>query len=364
MPVISREVIFGKLGEVGMRSLQSAFEFARLRRDAYLEPVHWLGQMLRAEGGDLPLLVDRLGLDRGQLTKDLERALTALRRADSSRLDFSRDLELAIERGWISASLLFGAARIRTGHVLHGMLEQPELKRLLHDLSGEFRKVAADDVALRFAELTRGSTEETVAAEPTPALAPAADGSGATQALDRYTSDLTGQAAAGKLDPVLGRDREIREIVDILMRRRQNNPIIVGEAGVGKTALVEGLALRIAAGDVPPFLREVRLLALDLASMQAGASVRGEFESRLKQVIDEVQRSPRPIVLFIDEAHTLIGAGGTAGTGDAANLLKPALARGTLRTIGATTWAEYKKHIEKDPALTRRFQPVQVDEPE
>lgn len=364
MPVISREVIFGKLGEVGMRSLQSSFEFARLRRDAYLEPVHWLGQMLRAEGGDLPLLVDRLGLDRGQLAKDLERALTALRRADSSRLDFSRDLELAIERGWISASLLFGAARIRTGHVLHGMLEQPELKRLLHDLSGEFRKVAADDVALRFAELTRGSTEETVAAEPTPALAPAADGSGATQALDRYTSDLTGQAAAGKLDPVLGRDREIREIIDILMRRRQNNPIIVGEAGVGKTALVEGLALRIAVGDVPPFLREVRLLALDLASMQAGASVRGEFESRLKQVIDEVQRSPRPIVLFIDEAHTLIGAGGTAGTGDAANLLKPALARGTLRTIGATTWAEYKKHIEKDPALTRRFQPVQVDEPE
>ncbi|MGD9510156.1 MAG: type VI secretion system ATPase TssH, partial [Geminicoccaceae bacterium] len=193
---------------------------------------------------------------------------------------------------------------------------------------------------------------------------PSADGAAGGKALDRFTADLTAQAASGKLDPVLGRDREIREVIDILMRRRQNNPIIVGEAGVGKTALVEGLALRIAAGDVPPALKDVRLLALDLASMQAGASVRGEFENRLKQVIDEVQRSPRPIVLFIDEAHTLIGAGGAAGTGDAANLLKPALARGTLRTIAATTWAEYKKHVEKDPALTRRFQPVQVDEPE
>ena len=364
MPVISREVIFAKLGELGMRTLQSAFELASLRRDAYLEPVHWLAQILRTEGADLPLVADRLGLDRARLEKDLERGLAALRRAGSSRLDFSRDLELAIERGWISTSLLFGAARIRTGHVLHGMLEQPELKRLLHELSGEFRKVAADDLAMRFADLTTGSIEAATAlVEETPAAAASPDARGA-KALDRFTSDLTAQAGAGKIDPVLGRDREIREIVDILMRRRQNNPIVVGEAGVGKTALVEGLALRIAKGDVPPVLKEVRLLALDLASMQAGASVRGEFETRLKQVIDEVQRSPRPIVLFIDEAHTLIGAGGAAGTGDAANLLKPALARGTLRTIAATTWAEYKKHIEKDPALTRRFQAVQVDEPE
>jgi type VI secretion system protein VasG len=363
MPVISREVIFGKLGEVGMRSLQGAFEFARLRRDAYLEPVHWLAHTLRTEGADLPLLADRLGLDRGRLAKDLERSLAGLRRADSSRLDFSRDLELAIERGWISASLLFGDPRIRTGHVLHGMLEQPELKRLLHDLSGEFRKVAADDLALRFAELTDGSAEAAGAAEVAAPASPEAADTKSGKALDRFTADLTEQARSGKLDPVLGRDREIREVVDILMRRRQNNPIVVGEAGVGKTALVEGLALRIAAGDVPPMLREVRLLALDLAAMQAGASVRGEFESRLKQVIDDVQRSPRPIVLFIDEAHALIGAGGAAGTGDAANLLKPALARGTLRTIAATTWAEYKRHIEKDPALTRRFQPVQVDEP-
>ena len=364
MPVISREIIFGKLGDVGMRSLKGAHDFAKQRGDAFLEPVHWVTLMLRSDGTDLPLVVDRLQLDRDRLLKDLERGLSGLRRASSSRIDFSGELEKSIERGWISASLLFGAARIRTGHVLHGMLEESGLKRLLHDLSGEFRKVAPDDLALRFAELTAGSAEEAAADEPTEAASAPVDGAAGGKALDRFTTDLTGQAAAGKLDPVLGRDREIREVVDILMRRRQNNPIIVGEAGVGKTALVEGLALRIAAGDVPPALKDVRLLALDLAAMQAGASVRGEFESRLKQVIDEVQRSPRPIVLFIDEAHTLIGAGGSAGTGDAANLLKPALARGTLRTIAATTWAEYKKHVEKDPALTRRFQPVQVDEPE
>ena len=364
MPVISREIIFGKLGDVGMRSLKGAHDFAKQRGDAFLEPVHWVTLMLRSDGTDLPLVVDRLQLDRDRLLKDLERGLSGLRRASSSRIDFSGELEKSIERGWISASLLFGAARIRTGHVLHGMLEESGLKRLLHDLSGEFRKVAPDDLALRFAELTAGSAEEAAADEPTEAAPAPVDGAAGGKALDRFTTDLTGQAAAGKLDPVLGRDREIREVVDILMRRRQNNPIIVGEAGVGKTALVEGLALRIATGDVPPALKDVRLLALDLAAMQAGASVRGEFESRLKQVIDEVQRSPRPIVLFVDEAHTLIGAGGSAGTGDAATLLKPALARGTLRTIAATTWAEYKKHVEKDPALTRRFQPVQVDEPE
>ncbi|MEO1018078.1 MAG: type VI secretion system ATPase TssH [Pseudomonadota bacterium] len=186
---------------------------------------------------------------------------------------------------------------------------------------------------------------------------------GQQAALDKFTVDLTGDAKAGKIDPITGRDSEIRRIVDILLRRRQNNPIVVGEAGVGKTAVVEGLALRIAAGDVPPALQDISLRALDVGLLQAGASMKGEFEQRLRQVIEEVQSSETPIVLFIDEVHTLIGAGGSAGTGDAANLLKPALARGTLRTIGATTWSEYKQYIEKDPALTRRFQPVAVDEP-
>ncbi len=192
-------------------------------------------------------------------------------------------------------------------------------------------------------------------------MAPAAMGK--QEALGRFSVDLTEKARKGEIDPILGRDEEIRQIVDILMRRRQNNPILTGEAGVGKTAVVEGFAQRIAAGDVPPALKEVSLRTLDLGLLQAGASMKGEFENRLRQVIDEVQASPKPIILFIDEAHTLIGAGGAAGQGDAANLLKPALARGTLRTIAATTWAEYKKYFEKDPALTRRFQVIKVDEP-
>jgi type VI secretion system protein VasG len=369
MPAITRDVVFGKLGGVGMKTLQSAFEFARMRGDAYIEPIHWLALWLRTDNSDVPLILDRLQVSRETLLKDVERALEALHRSRSSRLDFSRDLELVIERGWISASLMFGGAKIRTGHMLHGMLENSELRRLLTDISTVFRGLEAEALAVRFQELTRGSTEEADAIATEPALGTTGTAeAGATgqgeKALEKFTADLTEQARSGRIDPVLGRDREIREVIDILMRRRQNNPIIVGEAGVGKTALVEGLALRIAAGDVPPPLREIRLLALDLAAMQAGASVRGEFENRLKQVIEEVQASPKPIILFIDEAHTLIGAGGTAGTGDAANLLKPALARGTLRTIAATTWAEYKKHIEKDPALTRRFQVVQVDEPD
>ena len=198
--------------------------------------------------------------------------------------------------------------------------------------------------------------------EASGAMAPAQMGK--QEALKKYAIDLTEKAKNGELDPVTGRDEEIRQIVDILMRRRQNNPILTGEAGVGKTAVVEGFALRLAKGDVPPQLKDVSLLALDIGLLQAGASMKGEFEQRLRQVIDEVQASPKPIILFVDEVHTLVGAGGAAGTGDAANLLKPALARGTLRTIGATTWAEYKKYIEKDPALTRRFQVVQVPEPD
>jgi type VI secretion system protein VasG len=365
MPAISREAIFSKLGDVALRTLQSAFEFATVRRDSRIEPVHWLTLMMRTEGSDLSLIIDKLELDRPQLETDLTRALESLRRGGSSRLDFSHDLELMIERGWISASLLFGSARIRTGHLLHGMLDQPELRRLLNDISPLFRSANPDALAERFQNLTAGSVEEaTLAAEPSSAVAGQPPAPGGDSALARFTRNLTEAAGKGEIDPVLGRDSEIRELIDILMRRRQNNPIIVGEAGVGKTALVEGLALRLASGDVPPMLKDVQLLLLDLSAMQAGASVRGEFENRLKQVIEEVQRSPKPIVLFIDEAHTLIGAGGAAGTGDAANLLKPALARGTLRTIAATTWSDYKKHIERDPALTRRFQPVQVDEPE
>jgi type VI secretion system protein VasG len=367
MPAITRDVVFGKLGETSMQTLQSAFAFARLRGDAYIEPVHWIQQWLRDDGCDAVLILDRLGLSRTAVTQGLEHFLGGLQRSRSSRLDFSADLELMVERGWISTSLRFGAPRMRTGHLLHALAAHPELRRLLLAMAPGLRGLDAEALAERFADLTSGSAEEAAeltaaAAAPAPAGAEAA--TRPEEALERYTTDLTEQARAGKIDPVIGRDREIREVIDILMRRRQNNPIIVGEAGVGKTALVEGLAQRIAGGDVPPALAEVRLLSLDLAAMQAGAAVRGEFEDRLKRVIEEVRRAPRPVVLFIDEAHTLIGAGGAAGTGDAANLLKPALARGELRTIAATTWAEYKEHIEKDAALTRRFQPVLVDEPD
>ena len=368
MTTITRELFFGRLGHVALKTLQDAFEFARMRGDGYIEPIHWLSIWLRTDGSDVPLILDRLGIARDALFADVNSALERLRRARSSRLDFSRDLELTIERGWISASLVFGGSRIRTGHLLHGMIEEPLLLRLLADISATFRALDATSLAGHFQELTRGSTEE---ADAVAVELPAAAGGPAgiplpgqrENLLGKFTRNLTAEAGAGRIDPVHGRDREIREVMDILMRRRQNNPMILGEAGVGKTAVVEGLAQRIAVGDVPKAMRNVQLLSLDVAGLQAGASVRGEFESRLKGVVEEVGASDQPIVLFIDEAHTLIGAGGAAGTGDAANLLKPALARGALRTIAATTWAEYKKYIEKDAALTRRFQVVQVDEP-
>jgi type VI secretion system protein VasG len=259
---------------------------------------------------------------------------------------------------------------VRTGHLLVGMLKTASLRGALMAISRQFERIAADDLAAASASCWRSSPETAsrpAKAAPRPAR-PAAPSRRRRWASRRRSSasppTSPSRPASGKMDPIVGRDDEIRQVVDILMRRRQNNPILVGEAGVGKTAVVEGFAQRIARGDVPPSLKDVELRALDVGLLQAGASMKGEFEQRLRSVIDEVQASPKPIILFIDETHTLVGAGGAAGTGDAANLLKPALARGQLRTIGATTWAEYKKHIEKDPALTRRFQVVQVDEPD
>src|SRR6185437_6231772 len=266
--------------------------------------------------------------------------------------------ENAVERGWVYGSLMFGDARVRSATLLFGMLKTTSLRNVLYAISREFQKIEPDVLGSEMASIVKGSPEDAeIAAEAAAGGAAPGEASGAMpaaamgkqEALRRYAVDLTERARRGELDPVTGRDEEIRQIVDILMRRRQNNPLLTGEAGVGKTAVVEGFAQRIVKSDIPPSLKEVSLLTLDIGLMQAGASMKGEFENRLRQVIDEV--------------HTLIGAGGAAGTGDAANLLKPALARGTLRTIGATTWAEYKKYIEKDPALTRRFQTVKIDEP-
>lgn len=372
---ISRVALFGKLNAPAYQAIESATVFCKLRGNPYVELAHWLHQILqRPDGSDLHSIARGFELNPGRLAQELTEALDRLPRGASSISDLSVHIENATERAWVWASLKFGATRIRTGHLLVALLKTQGLTGLLPAMSREFAKVNGDALVEKFEQLTAGSPEnaleDAAAAGPTSSAAPG-EFSGAIppaqmgkqEALKRFTVDLTELARRGEIDPVVGRDEEIRQIIDILMRRRQNNPILTGEAGVGKTAVAEGFALRIASGDVPPALANVALRALDVGLLQAGASMKGEFEQRLRQVIDEVQAATTPIVLFIDEVHTLVGAGGAAGTGDAANLLKPALARGSLRTIGATTWAEYKKYIEKDPALTRRFQAVKIEEP-
>lgn len=373
MTEISRVSLFGKLNKLGYQAVESATVFCKMRGNPYVEVVHWLHQILNGQDSDIHRIVDHYKLDTGKIATEMTRALDQLPRGATSISDLSEHLLDAMERGWVWGSLLYSSSQVRTGHLLLGMLKTPALRNILTNISPELARIGPDDLADNFRKITDGSPEESLrpqdgsstggGAEPGEASGARKAQLGSTEALDQFCTDLTEQARNGDIDPIVGRDEEIRQVIDVLMRRRQNNPILTGEAGVGKTAVVEGFALRIARGDVPPALKDVRLLVLDVGLLQAGASMKGEFEERLRSVIDEVQASPIPIVMFVDETHTLVGAGGAAGTGDAANLLKPALARGTLRTIGATTWAEYKKYIEKDPALTRRFQVVQVDEP-
>ena len=374
MAEISRAALFGKLNPVGYKAIEAATVFCKMRGNPYVELVHWLHQILQFQDSDLHRIVKQFNIDPSRLARDITDALDRLPRGSTTISDLSSHVEEAVERGWVIGTLLFGDTQVRTGYLVAGIVQTRGLKHALLSISREFDKIKYETLTDRFAEVCDGSPEASLRpkdgfdvgggaapGEASGAMAPAQMGK--QEALARFTVDLTEQAKSGKMDPVVGRDEEIRQIIDILMRRRQNNPILTGEAGVGKTAVVEGFALRIARGDVPPPLKNVSLRALDVGLLQAGASMKGEFENRLRQVVDEVQASETPIILFIDEAHTLVGAGGAAGTGDAANLLKPALARGTLRTVAATTWAEYKKYIEKDPALTRRFQVVQVDEP-
>jgi type VI secretion system protein VasG len=374
MSEISRVALFGKLNPLAYKAIEGATVFCKMRGNPYVELEHWFAQLLQNQELDLHRIVQHYGLDISVLAKDLTAALDRLPRGATSISDIAEQIPDAIERAWTYATLKFGENQVRTGYLLVGMLKTPNLRNRLLAISRQFEKVKAEDLTDHFAQICDASAEATQRAqdgsgvgsgapgEDSGALAPAAMGKG--EALKKFAVDLTEKARKGEMDPVTGRDEEIRQIVDILMRRRQNNPLLTGEAGVGKTAVVEGFAQRLARGDVPPQLKDVSLMTLDIGLLQAGASMKGEFEQRLRQVIDEVQSSPKPIILFIDEIHTLVGAGGAAGTGDAANLLKPALARGNLRTIGATTWAEYKKYIEKDPALTRRFQVVQVPEPD
>ncbi len=373
MSEISRSKLFGKLNAIGFKAIESATTFCKLRGNPYVEIVHWFHQILQLQDSDLHQIIKKFDLQPARIAKDFTDALDRLPRGATSISDLSAHVDEAVERGWIFATLMFGQNQVRVGHLILGCLKTPSLRNTLLGISREFEKVKVDQLSENFANIVGSSPEESMLSKDGSTVGGGAvpgEASGAMpgqangqDALNRFTVDLTEQARTGKIDPIVGRDEEIRQVVDILMRRRQNNPILTGEAGVGKTAVVEGFALRIASGDVPPSLKDVSLRALDVGLLQAGASMKGEFEERLKQVIDAVQASQKPIILFIDEAHTLVGAGGAAGTGDAANLLKPALARGTLRTVAATTWAEYKKHIEKDPALTRRFQVVQVDEP-
>lgn len=364
----SLKTLITKLNGASRQATQRAANICMAYGHYEVDLEHLFLALLEQPNGDFGTILKVCGVSESGLRQDLEAELKNLKQGNTRTPVFSQYLQKLFQHAWLLASLDTGGAQIRSGHLLLALLTEPDLAQLGLRGSPRFAQISRDELKHKFDDFTHGSSEarEIAAGQDAEQAQPQVTGAStpaATPALDQYTNDLTARAREGKLDPVIGRDREIRQIIDVLMRRRQNNPILTGEAGVGKTAVVEGLALRIAAEDVPQPLKNVSLRVLDLGLLQAGASVKGEFENRLKGVIDEVRKSATPIILFIDEAHTMIGAGGTAGQNDAANLLKPPLARGELRTIAATTWAEYKKYFEKDVALARRFQVVKVDEP-
>ncbi|MGA2248954.1 type VI secretion system ATPase TssH [Terracidiphilus sp.] len=363
------KTLISKLNDATRKAFEASAGLCVGRTHYDIEIEHYLTKVLDATDNDVASILKHFEVNRSRLTAELERALDNLKSGNARSPAFSPYLVKMLTEAWSVASLDFNAGNIRTGFTLLALLDNPELSRLVKETSKELAKVSPEVLRANFYDIVHASRESQVAlatgATQEAGEAPTGAGAsgGKTPHLDQYTVNLTANAKAGKIDPVLGRDAEIRQMIDILMRRRQNNPILTGEAGVGKTAVVEGLANRVALGDVPPALQGVHLHTLDLALLQAGAGVKGEFENRLKGLINEVKSSTTKIILFIDEAHTMIGAGGQAGQNDAANLLKPALARGELRTIAATTWSEYKKYFEKDPALARRFQVVKVEEP-
>jgi len=374
MVEIKRTILFGKLNSLGYKSLESATVFCKMRGNPVVEIVHLFQQILQHGDCDVPKILNYFDVDPSRLAKDVTTALEKLPMGASSVSSLSPHLDEILETAWTFATLMFEDDCIRTGQMIIAMLNNKGVSGIFLNISPELSKIKQETLTEEFHTIVEGSVEDNLSSkdgksitggvgpgEASGAVAPAQMGK--QQALAQFSVDLTQKARDGEMDPILGRDEEIRQIIDILMRRKQNNPILTGEAGVGKTAIIEGFAQKIAAKDVPPALQDVTIRALDIGLLSAGASMKGEFENRLKQVIEEVQSSETPIILFIDEAHTLIGAGGAAGTGDAANLLKPELARGTLRTLAATTWAEYKKYFEKDPALTRRFQVVKIEEP-
>lgn len=362
MAQLNLKSLIGKLDQTCRKTLESATGLCLSRTNYNIEVEHWLSTLMDVSDSDLMMLFNHYGINTARLQEDVTHAIDKLRTGNAKTPALSPDIIDWVQAAWLMASLDYQNPQVRSGHLLAALVSDDLMARIAHQVSKEFDKISAEDIKQNLPNLIANSAEDS--GSQTPMQQDSGVGaSGKTDALNQFTIDLTASAKEGKIDPVLGRDAEIRQIVDILTRRRQNNPILTGEAGVGKTAVVEGFALRIAKGDVPPALQNVSLRVLDLALLQAGAGVKGEFENRLKSVITEVKQSPQPIILFIDEAHTMIGAGGAEGQNDAANLLKPALARGELRTIAATTWAEYKKYFEKDPALARRFQVVKIEEP-
>jgi type VI secretion system protein VasG len=358
--------LIGKLNKNTHKTIDDALGLCLSRSNYSAEIDHYLMRLLESVDTDAEKIFRHFGVNTDRMSAELTRSLDKLKRGNSGRPSLSSNILQMLEGAWMIASLDYGSPQIRTGHTIVALMTDEGLARDINGVSKEFQKIQLEELKKDYHNITDGSAEdiqETVEAATSAGQPGVAKPGGKTPNLDQFTVNLTDNAKKGKIDPVLGRDFEIRQIIDILTRRRQNNPILTGEAGVGKTAVVEGFALRVAQGDVPPPLKNVVVRTLDLALLQAGAGIKGEFENRLKGLIEEVKSSPIPIILFIDEAHTMIGAGGQAGQGDAANLLKPALARGELRTIAATTWSEYKKYFEKDPALARRFQVVKVEEP-
>ena len=365
------KTLISKLNDTSRKAAERAANLCMTQGHYEVDIEHLFMALLEQPRSDFALLCKRFDVLAAELLRDLEGELRRLKNGNTRTPVFGAHLPRLFEHAWLIASLDSHQARIRSGHLLVALLTEPSLSQLALRSSKQFARFRVDEIKHKLADFTEGSQEAgdafraLLAAGPKDTIGGDLDCAtpSPTRALDQFTTHLTQRVREGKVDPVIGRDAEIRQVIDILMRRRQNNPILTGEAGVGKTAVVEGLAARITSGDVPPPLQGVELHVLDMGLLQAGASVKGEFENRLKNVIDEVKRSPHPIILFIDEAHTMIGAGGQAGQGDAANLLKPALARGELRTVAATTWGEYKKYFEKDAALARRFQVVKVEEP-
>jgi type VI secretion system protein VasG len=359
--------LIGKLNETCRKALESAAGLCLSQTHYEVDIEHFLLKLLDTPKTDLQMILRHFEINEARLVSDLTRAMEGFKTGNARTPALSPRIARMVQDAWVIASIDFQAPSVRSGHILLALLSNEEMARMLIGSSESFKKISLETLRASLSDLVAGSDEDREAARPAAAAARAPGEKGpaaGTKALDQFTINLTDRARKGQIDPVLGRDFEIRQMVDILIRRRQNNPILTGEAGVGKTAVVEGFALRIVEGDMPPPLQNVEVRTLDLGLLQAGAGIKGEFENRLKSVITEVKSSPVPIILFIDEAHTLIGAGGSAGAGDAANLLKPALARGELRTIAATTWSEYKKYFEKDAALTRRFQVVKIEEPE